>query len=377
MESASEKVNSALRADFANRARLFDRNPLLAEAMVDKDMILVWRNGKIVKLDHESQIRLTGIDQDQVITAKGKLLTLDAEQMKAYKIADLVLTSQKLLPISDEERAEGKWSANKVLLFHTPEFSKFSQATIDAYQMDWKTQFFAFLATPLVSSLLLMGLMVGGYIELNHPGLGLPGIVAIISLVLMILSNYSLQIANWLEVVLLLMGLSLILIELFILPSFGVLGIVGIFLFFGSLFALFLPGVRVIDFEYDTQTLNVAGQYMLNRLAWFIGTLLVSGVIIILLAQYMLPKFGSFNKFVLKGFEQEGYIAGESSLDLPQPGVVGKSLTPLKPAGKIIVQEKIYDALSNGTFIEAGESIMIARLEGSVVVVISHSENSI
>jgi membrane-bound ClpP family serine protease len=116
---------------------------------------------------------------------------------------------------------------------------------------------------------------------------------------------------------------------------------------------------------------------MLNRLAWFIGTLLVSGVIIILLAQYMLPKFGSFNKFVLKGFEQEGYIAGESSLDLPQPGVVGKSLTPLKPAGKIIVQEKIYDALSNGTFIEAGESIMIARLEGSVVVVISHSENSI
>ena len=40
METASEKVNSALRADFANRAHFFGRNPYIAEAMVDKQMIL-------------------------------------------------------------------------------------------------------------------------------------------------------------------------------------------------------------------------------------------------------------------------------------------------------------------------------------------------
>ena len=77
METASEKVNSALRSDFASRARFFDRNPLIAEAMVDKDLILVWRHGKVMKLDNENQIRLTGAEPDKIISPKGKLLTLD------------------------------------------------------------------------------------------------------------------------------------------------------------------------------------------------------------------------------------------------------------------------------------------------------------
>ncbi|CUI16514.1 hypothetical protein PNK_0889 [Candidatus Protochlamydia naegleriophila] len=377
METASEKVNSALRADFASRARFFDRNPLIAEAMVDKDTILVWRHGKVVKLDNESQVRLTGADPDKVISPKGKLLTLEAEQMLEYGVADLLLPPQKLEVISPEEKAAGQWPVEKMLLFHTPYFSKIPQATVKPYQMDWKTHFFVLLATPIVSSLLFMGLMIGGYIELNSPGFGLPGAVAAACLFLIILSSFSLEVANWLELILLLTGLAIILVELFVLPTFGLLGIVGFILFIAGLFGMLIPGLSSVSFEYDTQTMNAAGQYVIQRLAWLCGAMLASAVIIALLAQYVLPSFAGFSRFVLIGREQEGFIAGENPIDLPQSGAIGKALTTLRPAGKIIVKDRIYEALSTGGFIEAGEPIIVARLEGSTIIVSLLTENEL
>lgn len=100
MESASEKVNSALRAEFANLAHFYGRNPLIAEAMVDKDMILVRRHGKVVRLEKEDEIRSQGEDPDEVITRKRKLLTLNAEELIEYGIADFMVQPHALTPIT-------------------------------------------------------------------------------------------------------------------------------------------------------------------------------------------------------------------------------------------------------------------------------------
>ena len=123
MEAASEKVNSALRADFGNRASFFGRNPLLPEAMVDKDLILVIRNGKIIRLENESQLVLSGPNPDEVISSKGKLLTLTAEQMAHEGVADFLLEPARLEPITSEEKSQGSWPAHKMLLFQAPFFS--------------------------------------------------------------------------------------------------------------------------------------------------------------------------------------------------------------------------------------------------------------
>ena len=95
MEAAPEKINSALRSDFSNRAGFYNRNPLIAEAMVDKDIILVVRHGEVVKLENEEQIELSGPDPDIVITTKGKLLTLDAKAMLEYGVADFAVMPQR------------------------------------------------------------------------------------------------------------------------------------------------------------------------------------------------------------------------------------------------------------------------------------------
>lgn len=363
-ETASEKVNSALRADFANRARFFGRNPAIAEAMVDKDIILVMREGKIIKLSNENEVLKT----DQVISSKGKLLTLDAEQLINYEVADLVLQPEKLEPITPAEANAGKWSAHKNLLFTAPFFKAIPQATIDEYQMDWKTQFFAFLANPMVSSALFLALMLGIYMEMSSPGFGLPGAVALTALFLITLSSFSLEIAGWLELILLLTGLAVILVELFILPTFGILGIAGLLLFLGGLLGMLLPGLKGFQFEWDTQTVNAAGEALLERSAWLSITFLLGLAILYFLA----PSMGKFSRLVLMGGEQEGYRAGDNPTDLPRPGDVGEAWSDLRPAGKAVFNEQIYDSISAGEYINKEDRVIVERVEGSTIIVRKH-----
>lgn len=369
METASEKVNSALRADFANRARFFDRNPLIAEAMVDKDLIIVLRYGKVVKLDNENQIRTDGTDPDVVISPKGKLLTLDAEQMMSLGVADLMLPPTKTPAITAEEVEIGSWPASKNAIFHQPFFDSIPNATISTYQMDWKMRFFTFLASPVVSSLLMLGLMLGFYLEATTPGFGLPGTLAVTCLFLIMLSSFSLEIANWLEVILLFTGLAVILVELFVLPTFGLLGFIGIVFFLMGLFGMMLPGASSVGFEYDTQTWNAAGTAFFERLAWLCGTLVLGFVLIAILARFVTPKLAGISRLVLKGNEQVGYTSVENLAELPKPGSRGEALTTLRPSGKIVIDNIQYDAMSSGPFIEKGHSIVVTGTDSATLIV--------
>ncbi|MBA3238613.1 MAG: hypothetical protein H0T62_09755 [Parachlamydiaceae bacterium] len=369
---ASEKINSALRTDFANRAFFFDRNPLIAEAMVDKDLIIVERKGVITKLDNDSQIISSGPDADYVISPKGKLLTLNAEQMLKYGVSDLLLKPQKIGFISDLEREKGQWPADKMLLFHSPFFKEIPQATIHSYQMDWKLKFFAFLASPMVSSLLLLGMIMGIYIELSTPGFGLPGALGVISLILIILSSFALEIASWLEVILMLVGITIILIDLFLLPTFGILGFAGLLFFVGGLLGLLIPGLDSIEYETGTNTFNAAGEFVLERLIWYSLTFFAAAILIILLARYLTPVIGAYSSLVLTGNEQDaanGYISGNDPNLLPKKGTKGVVLATLRPSGKVQIDNEVYEAMSPGNFIEKGEPVIIIGLESGVLVV--------
>ncbi len=373
MEAASEKVNSALRADFGNRAAFFDRNPNIATAMVDKDIILVDRGGRIVKLDNEDQVR----PNDTIITSKGKLLTLSANQMLEYGVADMIVQPARTELITETERKLGKWPADKNQLFHAPFFKEIPNAQFDEYQMDFRTWFFVILANPFVSSILFLGMLMGFYIEFNSPGFGIPGSLGLLCLFLMILSSFALDIANWLEVILLLVGVTFILLDLFLIPTFGLLGVSGVILFVVGLFAIMLPGIATIDFEFDTQTFNPAGEVFVKRLAWFSGTLLLGFGLIAVLASYIRPNLSGFSRFTLIGNEQlasDGYYAGAEPQSLPKPGAKGKVVSMLRPSGKVEIDGKIYDAVTYSGFIDRDEMIVVNMLDGSVIVVDADNE---
>lgn len=372
-ETASEKINSAIRTDFASRASYFDRNPVIAEAMVDKDIILIRREGQIIKIDNENQLKPT----DTLLSPKGKLLTLTSKEMLEYGVADTIVMPAKVAPLTDEERASGVYPAAKSLLFTLPFFKAIPEATMVAYRMDWKGQFFSLLAHPVVQSVLFLGLMLGLYMEISHPGFGLPGTVAVTSLILIALSSFSQEIAGLLEVILLLTGLAIILVDLFVLPTFGLMGVIGLAFFAFGLFGLMLPGFKEFSFDFDTQSVNAAGIALFSRLVWLAGTFVVGLILIALLARYVIPRAPLFQKFVLKGGEQEGYRAGIDPQSLPQPGTKGVAYTALRPSGKIEVHETLYTAMTAGSFIDKGEPIEVLRIVESTVVVHRDKESQI
>jgi membrane-bound ClpP family serine protease len=367
MQAASEKINSALRSDFANRAQFFDRNPLLAEAMVDKDIILVMRDGVIVKLDSENQVEAT----DKIISPKGKLLTLDARQLMEYGVADILILPTKLPLITEEERAEGKWPASKMQLFQYPFFKSIPQATISAFQMDWKNRFFAFLANPVVSSLLFLGLMVGFYIEFNTPGFGAPGLLALTCLFLILLSSFSTETINWLEIIIFSVGVLLILLEIFVLPGFGIPGVLGILLVVSGLFLMMLPSMSSFTFTLDPDKMTAAGQFFLEKLGWLCATIIIGFIFIYLLGKYVMPRLSRFNRLVLRGEQDRsaGYVAGMDIRDLPKVGSQGEAISSLRPSGKVLIDDTVYDAMSQGGFIDQGKKIKILYFEGSRMIV--------
>lgn len=360
LEAASEKVNSAMRADMANRAQYFGRDPGIAEKMVDKDLILVDRQGKLIALSSEEEVIKS---EDVIVSPKGKLLTLDASEMVKYGVADILLPPTKLEPITPEEEQKGEWPLSKMLLGTYPFFKDIPQATVDYFKMDLKTKFFSYLLSPVVSSLLLLGLMFGIYFELSHPGFGLPGSIAVICLLLIVMSSFAFEIGNIFELILIVLGVAIIVIDLMFLPTFGLLGFFGVAAFLFGLFGLMIPGLENFHYNVDTGTLSEAGKEILARVGMLFGTFLLGLVGIALISRYAMPRLAPFRKLVLRT-DQEGYQAGNQS-QFPPIGTKGKVISPLRPAGVVELNGTIYDAQSTGPFIPKDTPIVLVRVEGS------------
>jgi len=364
-ETASEKVNSAIRTSFANYAKYFGRSPEIAKAMVYKEMLLVYRDDKVIELEEMKQVHSP---PDILITKPGQLLTLDASELLKYKISDLLVPSIKHVPASAEEKASGSWPFSKELLSTVSPFSKLSQATVKKYQMDWRTNLFYFLTTPLVTSLLTMGLIVGFYLEFTTPGFGFFGSLGLFCLVLLILSSTSVEASSWLELILIASGILMLFADWTFLPTGGILSFFGGILFIAGFLALVVPGLTSTQFDFDTQTVNAAGEAALERLGWLSFSLIASLIIISLAGRFLSKQSKRFSFLVLTGNEQEGYTVRDERA-FPSIGSFGTVTSTLRPTGKILVNGIYFDAISKHKLIEKGKSVIVVGIEGNCALV--------
>lgn len=364
MESASEKVISALRSDFASRAHFFGRNPLLAEAMVDKDLLLVWRDGKVVKLASLSEMHNEGQTPDILIVDKGKLLTLPAQQLMAYGIADALLP-----PYPSASKGEKHIPFHALPMSQQSFFHSIKNPVVDAYKMDAKMLFLAFLSLPAVSSLLFFGLLVCGYLEFNAPGFGIAGTIALTCLILIALSSFALEIASWLEVILLALGLLMVLLEFTFLPTGGLLAALGFVFFLGGLISLMLPSLDFIHTPFSFSQVTVWLELIMNRLAWLVATVLAAFLSMFCLGRLLGTRLGRYSTLVLLGNEQEDYRSSGERSSYPSLGTTGVVAATLRPGGKVQIASRYYDAISEGTYIDKGRDIVVTGLEGSTLIV--------
>ena len=337
MKNAPEKVNSVVRAEFANKAALFGRNQDIARAMVDPDVILVKRGKDILPLNNSSDIQI-GTLPDQVLSPKGKLLTLTANELVDLHVADYMI-SQPL-----------------------EKYAQMSLLSISTHEMSAKEKIIAFFATPAVSSLLLFIAMVSFYIEFSTPGASIPGLIGCVALFFIFLGSFTQEAITLFEPLCLLAGISLILVEIFLLPTLGILLFVGGSLALFGLLGMSIPGFSELPFDKDAVALY--GTSIINRLGWASGAFLLA-----LLAIILLTRFLSTHSLKLSGIVLSDSIPVPEEKTSVDIGSEVSVVSPLRPSGKIVYKGVVFDAISRGEFVEANEKVIVEERRGSVLVV--------
>jgi membrane-bound ClpP family serine protease len=285
---------------------------------------------------------------DRLISAKDKLLTLDAEELLGLHVADFPLTK-----------------AQEVLTL--PPFEQFSDPELIHYS-SWKIDFFALLTHPFVASLLMMGLMLGVYMEVQHPGMVFPGALAALCLGLIVLSQFAFQAIAWLEVLFVLAGIGFLVAELWLFPGVFLCGVLGIILFLVGLLGLLIPSWNEAHFSWILCEWNLAALQVLEQLKWFMASFLVSLIAMAIAARYLMPALFKRTTLILSA-DQEGYVAGLEKKDLPSVGTEGMAISPLLPGGKVEIDTRVYSVLSASEFIERGEKVYVSKIQGGVIFV--------
>lgn len=311
-QKQSEKYQSFMRSEMRSTAERNGRRTDIVQGMVDENILIPGIN------DHN------------------QLITLTSDEAKKYGIADTLVYS-----LNDCLSAFG-----------------LKDAQVIKVNSNWAEDLVGFLNQPLISSILIVLGLVGIFAEIKSPGFGFPVIIGVISLLLFFGSSYILQLASVINIILFIIGIILLLLEIFVIPGFAITGVIGIILIIGSIF-LSLIGNN-LPF-WDTGAVSKA-------IIQLSASLLFAFILIYILAKF-LPKSSAFSRLVLSNEEKadQGFVSYPSIKELV--GMEGIALTTLRPAGSAEFNGQKYDVVADWEYIPKGNKVKVIRVEGIKVVV--------
>jgi len=235
--------------------------------------------------------------------------------------------------------------------------------TIVEQELSWIDQFIMFLIKPAISGLLIMLIVGGIYFELQAPGIGFPLIIAIAAALLFFAPHYLGGLAQHWEILIFIVGLILLVVEIFVIPGFGIFGIIGIVLIVAS---LVLAMIFNINFDFSlTSSITI-----FQKIAIVLASLTVGFGISIWLGKKLILADTRFGSIALKTemTKETGYLSqGEGLFHLV--GKQGITTTLLRPSGKIEIENVSYDAISEFGHIERDTSIEVVKFENSQLIV--------
>lgn len=247
--------------------------------------------------------------------------------------------------------------------------SFFGATNLSRLDRSWSESLVAFLNSYSVKGVLIVVFLLALFLEMTHPGLVLPGTVAALALLTLLAPPMLIGMADWWEVAAILGGIVLIALEIFVLPGFGVPGVLGLVLLFGGLLGTFVPAGSGGLFP-DT----AEGQ---SGLIYGVATLAVSVTTSLVLMYFIGKNFGRlpvFGALVLKSPEPsppgmlEAMGAGDASGPV-RAGDRGVTLSPLRPSGRAQFGEDIVDVVSDMGYVAPGEAVRVRAVEGLRIVV--------
>lgn len=315
-QKAPDKYQSYMRSIMRSTAEENGRDPLIAEGMVDEAIVI------------------SGVKKE------GQIITFSTTEAIEHGYC------------------EGKVSSIQEILKQ----NNVSNYTIQRFDLGTIEKIIAFFLNPFISGLLILFIIAGIYFEMQSPGIGFAGLVALVSLVLYLVP-YSLNgLAEYWEIIAFFIGVILIAVEIFIIPGFGVTGVTGIIMVVGSL-VLIMINNDAFDFEF------VRMNDILLALAASLGGMLGSAVLLLVFGS-KLPSTRFYKRVALTDTQDSSI--GYTSNVLIKDSLLGKkgvTHTVLRPSGKILIGETIYDAYTRGDYIERGQIVEVISDEGGTLKV--------
>ena len=304
-EKAPEKIVSAMRSEMRALAERRGLDPRIAEAMVDEE------------------IEVEGVVE------RGKLLSLTTEEAEEIGYA------------RSAEDIEGVLQQAGIA----------TDRVVDS-DINWAEGLVRFLTHPIVSPFLLSLGFLGLLVEIKTPTFGLAGGAGIASLALFFGGHYLVGLAGWEEMILMGAGLVFLLIEAFVVPGFGVFGLLGIGGVLASVYLSLVGNLSTIA-DYSQAAVVLSASVLL---------VLVSGWVLIrtLPSNRRLTRSG-----ILLGEDtgrDVGYLSARVRSELV--GREGVALTDLRPAGVGRFEGERVDIVAEEGWLEAGTPIRITRSEG-------------
>jgi membrane-bound ClpP family serine protease len=225
----------------------------------------------------------------------------------------------------------------------------------------WVDHLILALASPGLSFLLLAIAFLAVYAELHAPGIGIGGFVATVCFLLFFWSHYLDKTATELEILLFVAGIACLLLEIFVLPGFGIFGLGGGCLMLVSLIL-----------ASQTSVLPQSSDKLWDAL-WPVA--LAMGVVVVaaVLLQYWFPRAPILREMVLEppaGEEAEDISRRESLVDLDDfVGARGTATTQLTPGGKARFEDMLLDVITDGEVVQRGSPIEVVEVQGNRVIV--------
>ncbi len=230
-----------------------------------------------------------------------------------------------------------------------------SDAKVVDLTVNWSEKLVRFLTDPTVSSLLMTLGFLGLLFEIQSPGWGIPGTVGLVCLSLFFGSTFLTELATMTELLIIGVGIALILVEVLVIPGFGLVGVLGGITIMGGLFMMLLPGHPL-----PTD---------ISSASWGFTIAVIGGLIAIYLLAKALIRTEFWKKITLPLSEKssEGY-----STSIGLEGLVGQmgiAASDLRPSGWAVVgAEKIF-VVTEGEFVENGDDVQILSVDGNRIVV--------
>ena len=377
---AGEKTVSFIRTtmrSIVDSQQISPRNPDIAEAMVDKNLVLVRlvENGDIIKLRLAEYYNQEAIGTKmEVLCAEGELLTLTTLQALDYgfaetqadTIADL-LSKYQIVRIGESSFIDGNNIVTMALsekdflrkqeelgVDQVTSIKSLENAKVTKFKVTLADRTVFFLTSPYISALLLSLGALGLFIEIRTPGFGIPGFLGLLFIGLFFGGHMLNEVPNaYLVALIFVVGLALIVLEVFVIPGFGVAGVLGLMLMLGSVFYTFFQ---------NTDDISVA-------LLWLSISIITTSVLAIF-ATIFLPKSAPFQRLALSTVMSTDLGYHSTGADFQSfLGKTGVALTPLRPAGTAKIDNKRLDVVTVGDFIAQNTPVRVLEVEGSKISV--------